>query len=67
MHTLPIAVTKAAFSHIVEISGWRIVPAEEGYSEAAAIVAAPEEIEAWRPRASGRPVLAYTVPARSAG
>lgn len=60
MHTLPIAVTRTALTHISKIPGWRIVPAEEGAREAAAIVAEPEEMESWKARSFGRPVLSST-------
>lgn len=57
MHTLSIAVTKAAFSYVKDIDGWKLTPAEEGLEMAAAVAAMPEEMEIWRSRAGGRPVL----------
>ncbi len=62
MHTLSIAVTKAAFSHMAHVPGWRLSAPEEGIETAAAIVAMPDELDSWRSRAGGRPVLDVQVP-----
>lgn len=57
MHTLPIAVTKAAYSDITEIPGWKLIPAEAEEEAAAVVVGNREEWERLQRERPGVPVL----------
>lgn len=57
MHTLPIAVTKTAYSYITEVPGWRLIPAKEDGEAAAVVVGTEEERKSWQRQKTGVPVL----------